>query len=238
MASEIREWSVPAPARALLWWPAISFVLVVVAPDAATGVIIVAGAVLALRRRGAARAGPAAAAARGRARDHGVPDDGDAARQRGPRRLSRASRTVERPIVGCHTKSYDGSARACAPRPLRQRGEPLRRPRRGDQHHAADPAAPGRRGGAPRPQPLGRRGGRGRDPGGRAGHRDQLVPGRARRVLHLPRRAAARARRRAHPGLRRRRRRDRAARDRAAARARRRARSSPPRTASASAYPG
>ncbi len=48
MASEIREWSVPAPARALLWWPAISFVLVVVAPDAATGVIIVAGAVLAL----------------------------------------------------------------------------------------------------------------------------------------------------------------------------------------------
>jgi hypothetical protein len=48
MASEIREWSVPAPARALLWWPAISFVLVVVAPDAATSVIIVAGAVLAL----------------------------------------------------------------------------------------------------------------------------------------------------------------------------------------------
>jgi hypothetical protein len=48
MASEIREWSVPAPARALLWWPAISFVLVVVAPDAATGVIIIAGAVLAL----------------------------------------------------------------------------------------------------------------------------------------------------------------------------------------------
>jgi len=48
MASEIREWSVPAPARALLWWPAISFVLVVVAPDAATGVIIAAGAVLAL----------------------------------------------------------------------------------------------------------------------------------------------------------------------------------------------
>ena len=48
MPSEIREWSVPAPARALLWWPAISFVLVVVAPDAATGVIVVAGAVLAL----------------------------------------------------------------------------------------------------------------------------------------------------------------------------------------------
>ncbi len=48
MPSEIREWSVPTPVRALLWWPAISFVLVVVAPDAATGVIILAGAVLAL----------------------------------------------------------------------------------------------------------------------------------------------------------------------------------------------
>jgi hypothetical protein len=48
MPSEIREWSVPAPVRALLWWPAISFVLVVVAPDAATGVIVGAGAVLAL----------------------------------------------------------------------------------------------------------------------------------------------------------------------------------------------
>jgi hypothetical protein len=48
MPSEIREWSVPTPVRALLWWPAISFVLVVVAPDAATGVIIGAGAALAL----------------------------------------------------------------------------------------------------------------------------------------------------------------------------------------------
>ncbi|MBV9920648.1 MAG: hypothetical protein JOY78_07335 [Pseudonocardia sp.] len=48
MPSEIGEWSVPAPARALLWWAAISFVLVVVAPDAATGVIVLAGAVLAL----------------------------------------------------------------------------------------------------------------------------------------------------------------------------------------------
>ncbi len=48
MPSENREWSVPTPVRALLWWPAISFVLVVVDPDAATGVIIAAGAVLAL----------------------------------------------------------------------------------------------------------------------------------------------------------------------------------------------
>lgn len=48
MPSEIREWSVPTPVRALLWWPAISFVLVVVEPDAATGAIIGAGAALAL----------------------------------------------------------------------------------------------------------------------------------------------------------------------------------------------
>jgi hypothetical protein len=45
---ETREWSVPAPVRTLLWWPAISFVLVIVAPDAATGLIVVAGAALAL----------------------------------------------------------------------------------------------------------------------------------------------------------------------------------------------
>jgi len=48
MPSENREWSVPTPVRALLWWPAISFVLVVVAPDAATGAIVGAGAALAL----------------------------------------------------------------------------------------------------------------------------------------------------------------------------------------------
>ncbi len=45
---ETHEWSVPAPVRTLLWWPAISFVLVIVAPDAATGLIVVAGAALAL----------------------------------------------------------------------------------------------------------------------------------------------------------------------------------------------
>lgn len=48
MASETREWSVPAPVRTLLWWPAISFVLVVVDPEAAAGVIIGAGLALAL----------------------------------------------------------------------------------------------------------------------------------------------------------------------------------------------
>ena len=47
MAPETREWSVPAPVRMLMWWPAISFVLVIVDPDAATGSILVAGAVLA-----------------------------------------------------------------------------------------------------------------------------------------------------------------------------------------------
>ena len=41
-----------------------------------------------------------------------------------------------------------------APGPLRHRGQPVRRPRRRHQHHAADPAGPGRRGDPPRPQPL------------------------------------------------------------------------------------
>jgi hypothetical protein len=48
MAPETREWSVPAPVRTLLWWPAISFVLVIVAPEAATGLIMAAGAGLAV----------------------------------------------------------------------------------------------------------------------------------------------------------------------------------------------
>jgi uncharacterized membrane protein len=48
MARESREWSIPAPVRALFWWPAISFVLVIVAPDAAVGAIVIAGAALAL----------------------------------------------------------------------------------------------------------------------------------------------------------------------------------------------
>jgi hypothetical protein len=46
MAPHKREWTVPAPLRALLWWPATAFVLVMVAPDAAAGSIAVAGAVL------------------------------------------------------------------------------------------------------------------------------------------------------------------------------------------------
>lgn len=48
MRGDAREWSVPEPFRALMWWPAVSFVLVVALPDAAVWSIIVAGFVLAL----------------------------------------------------------------------------------------------------------------------------------------------------------------------------------------------
>lgn len=47
MPTQAREWSVPAPVRALLWWPALSFVLVILVPDAGTGSIVLAGATLA-----------------------------------------------------------------------------------------------------------------------------------------------------------------------------------------------
>jgi hypothetical protein len=46
VAGETREWSIPAPLRALLWWPPTAFVLVLVAPDVAAGVIALAGAAL------------------------------------------------------------------------------------------------------------------------------------------------------------------------------------------------
>lgn len=48
MGRESREWSVPAPVRALLWWPATSFVLVIIAPEAAVSSIVAAGALLAV----------------------------------------------------------------------------------------------------------------------------------------------------------------------------------------------
>ena len=104
---------------------------------------------------------------------------------------------------------------------LRHRRQPVRRPRRGDQHHAAHPAGHGRRGDPPGAQPLGRRGGDRGAAGRRAGHRRQQLPGRAQRVLHLHGRAAQGPRRRAHPGVRRWRRRDRAGRDPDAGRPRR-----------------
>lgn len=46
MAPEKREWSVPAPIRALLWWPGVAFVLVMVAPEAAAAGIAASGVAL------------------------------------------------------------------------------------------------------------------------------------------------------------------------------------------------
>jgi hypothetical protein len=71
MAPEHRDWTVPVPLRALLWWPAVSFVLVLIAPEAATSSIALAGLALVLlgavatrvRRRPAAETPPAPAPA-------------------------------------------------------------------------------------------------------------------------------------------------------------------------------
>jgi hypothetical protein len=46
MAPDKREWTVPAPLRALMWWPGTAFVLVMIAPDAAAASIAASGAVL------------------------------------------------------------------------------------------------------------------------------------------------------------------------------------------------
>jgi hypothetical protein len=46
MAPEKREWSVPGPIRALLWWPGVAFVLVMVAPESAAAGIAASGATL------------------------------------------------------------------------------------------------------------------------------------------------------------------------------------------------
>ena len=48
MRRDAREWSIPEPIRALLWWPAVSFVIGIAAPEAAVVAIIAAGFVLAL----------------------------------------------------------------------------------------------------------------------------------------------------------------------------------------------
>jgi hypothetical protein len=48
MVCEPSDWNVPAPLRALLWWPPIAFVLVMLDPTAAAGTIAVAGAALAV----------------------------------------------------------------------------------------------------------------------------------------------------------------------------------------------
>src|SRR5215207_7564056 len=48
MPPESREWIIPAPLRILLWWPLIAFVVAVLQPSAAAGVIAAAGAGLGL----------------------------------------------------------------------------------------------------------------------------------------------------------------------------------------------
>ena len=47
MVSEPLNWTVPAPLRALLWWPPLAFVLVLLEPTAAATTIAATGAVLA-----------------------------------------------------------------------------------------------------------------------------------------------------------------------------------------------
>jgi len=46
MGSESRDWSVPAPVRALLWWPAIAFILVAIEPETSPAAIAAVGALL------------------------------------------------------------------------------------------------------------------------------------------------------------------------------------------------
>ncbi len=48
MASEYRDWTVPAPLRALLWWPAVAFVVALLVPAAAAVSIAASGAGLAV----------------------------------------------------------------------------------------------------------------------------------------------------------------------------------------------
>ena len=48
MVSEPHDWTVPAPLRALLWWPPLAFFLVLLDPTAAAGTIAVTGAALAV----------------------------------------------------------------------------------------------------------------------------------------------------------------------------------------------
>jgi|SRR3954447_873068 hypothetical protein len=48
MASEHYDWTVPAPLRALLWWPPVAFVLVLIDPTAAAQTIALVGAALAV----------------------------------------------------------------------------------------------------------------------------------------------------------------------------------------------
>ena len=46
MIPDSPNWTVPTSLRALFWWPAVSLLLVLIAPDAAVGSIAAAGLVL------------------------------------------------------------------------------------------------------------------------------------------------------------------------------------------------
>ncbi|MHA6793549.1 hypothetical protein ACVGVM_08530 [Pseudonocardia bannensis] len=48
MAPDHPEWSLRGPARALLWWPLISFLLLAAFPDAGPGAIALVGGLLAV----------------------------------------------------------------------------------------------------------------------------------------------------------------------------------------------
>jgi hypothetical protein len=48
MVTEPHDWTVPAPLRALLWWPPVAFFLVLLEPTAAAGTIALTGAALAV----------------------------------------------------------------------------------------------------------------------------------------------------------------------------------------------
>jgi len=54
MASEPREWTVPASLRALLWWPPIALVVAMVDPAASASTIALVGVGLAVLGVGAA----------------------------------------------------------------------------------------------------------------------------------------------------------------------------------------
>ncbi len=47
MAPQHHDWTVPAPLRALLWWPPVALVLAMIDPSAAPATIAAAGAALA-----------------------------------------------------------------------------------------------------------------------------------------------------------------------------------------------
>lgn len=112
MVSNSREWSVPAPVRALLWWPGVSFVLVIVAPATIESTIVASGALLAVM-------GGFAAAAAERLREHraetAVASEPAPAYRRAT--TTSASAAPSREIAPPHTRP--GALTAYAPAPVR-----------------------------------------------------------------------------------------------------------------------